>query len=95
MLKGHRGIAIPLLHNVAYECANNHDKCIVFDMFRYDVYLLVCIRHIQFEPVFCISNIVLDQILIREQGEVLNSVKVPFPTVYDCTKSSQLLQHAQ
>ena len=45
----HRGcVAVTHLHYLAPECAKYCGEHHLMDVFRYDVYLFVCFRHIEF-----------------------------------------------
>ena len=65
-LESRGGIAVPLLHYPAHECAEYSSEGCLWDILVVYVYLLVCFRHVQFGPVCSMRNVMLYSVLVRK-----------------------------
>jgi hypothetical protein len=89
-----RCVAVPLLHNNALICSENHCKGGFGDVLQLNVYLIICIGQVDFQAVLCLCNIHLNLILIWKQSHILDCVVILLTTIHDCSKFSHLLQDA-
>jgi len=70
------GIAVPLLHHSAHECAEDGGECRLWDVLIAYTYLLVHFRHVQLGPVCGMRYVVPNGILVQKGTDVLFRILV-------------------
>src|SRR5882762_696566 len=91
MLECSGSIAISLLHRMAHKGAIDGSECGFPHIARFHAYLFICIGHIDLRPIFCLSNIMSDLLLVREGRYVLLHIVVLLSTIYDSVKFCAIL----
>src|ERR1700720_3730236 len=81
---------------MAHECAINCGESRLPYIGQFDMYLFVCVGHINFRSVLTSSNIISDLLLVGKGSHVLFCVLIAFSAIYDSTKfSSAFLKDAE
>src|ERR1700720_4551543 len=81
---------------MAHECAINCGESRLPYIGQFDMYLFVCVGHINFRSVLASSNIISDLLLVGKGSHVLFRVHISFSAIYDSTKfSSAFLKDAE
>ena len=65
------GVTVPLLHYSTHEGAKYGGECGLWYILRFNVYLFICLQHVQLGPVGSTSDIMPDCFLIRKGQDIL------------------------
>jgi hypothetical protein len=75
-------IAISLLHDIADVCSVYCGKrCFPHILWNYPD-LLICVQHVQFGPDSSLHHILVNDILVREQGHVFDCILVSLTSIH-------------
>ena len=89
------GITVPLLHYSTHKGAEYSGECGFRYILWFNVYLFICLQHVQLGPVGSMSNIMLDHVLIRKWQCILFCIIILHTEVEHCMQLATFLQHAE
>jgi hypothetical protein len=81
LLEHGRGVAVPLLHDLADKHSQDGREGHLGDVHWPDVYLLIRLRHIELSPICATGNMMSDVVLIQEGCYILHHVIILFVQV--------------
>jgi hypothetical protein len=94
-LEHQRGVAVPLLHDLANERSQDSRKGCLGHVHWPDTYLLIFLRHIELRLICTTGNIMSDVVLIQEGCYILHHFIILFVPVKHSAKLPILLGNAK